>query len=173
MTPQETLIDWIHRVQTKIEGENHKVGKKRLPGLIMELFFENWLSGTAGTSCPSNLSFGWALGYTDFSKTQRRWFKISEGHQTSNVIGCKFVRRILSLNPSDEFYLLQPEVSLPDSLPSITWNVGQIFLTEDHRLKHARTAEAKTLETQLSASTNNALKSRLELHAIDKVSSWC
>tara|TARA_R110000868_G_scaffold155362_1_gene381791 strand:- start:3916 stop:5064 length:1149 start_codon:yes stop_codon:yes gene_type:complete len=174
MTEKEMLMDWIHRVETPIKNEKYSLDK-RLTGLVTELFFEHHLPIPNATSSPVTLSFGWAYGYTNFSRTQRRWFKISEGNQNSKVVGCELVRQLLSQTYSDQpdrFFLLQPEVDLSTPLPSIIWNVGEITLAPDHRLKHWRTEDAVRLEDELRDRTNTELRLRRELQPIGTISSW-
>lgn len=171
MTRKESLINWLHRVEAPINKQKHSLDK-RLKGIVTELFFEKYLPGSTGVSWPGMLSFGWAYGYSDRSRTRRRWFKISEGHRDGKVVGCKLLRQILSASPSDEFFLLQPVVSLSDALPSITWNVGEITLTKGLSLRYDRTTTAQVLESQLDDRTTNALKERAQLPVIETISPW-
>ncbi|KKM98157.1 hypothetical protein LCGC14_1160790 [marine sediment metagenome] len=155
MIEKNTLITWIHRVEHQLENQKPWHGK-RLYGIVTEFFFEKYLTGQAGVPWPRMLSFGWSYCYTNYNKTHRRWLKISEGNDYAKVAGHKLVRRILSICPSDEFFILQPELSLSGSPPTLIWNVQGITLTRD-RLKLERTEAAVKLESQLDERIRVAL----------------
>ncbi|EJM74587.1 hypothetical protein PMI29_00553 [Pseudomonas sp. GM49] len=170
MTEKQILIDWIHRVEFKLD-DGKWVEKKRLPSLVTEIYFNKYLARQKELNLPEKLSFGWMYKNKSKYSKDRIWFKFSEGGANGEV-SRQFVNMIRSANKEDEFFLVESEVSTLRGVPDIRWKVTELTFKSNGALGHHFSKKAEEYQGEIKGGVEAALELRVPLKVGQKIGNW-
>ncbi|WPN49163.1 hypothetical protein [Pseudomonas sp. P8_241] len=165
MTDQKKLIDWIHRVEF---DPKKLLDNKRLPSIVTEIYFENYLSKRNELECSEELSFGWAYVKQKKGSLDRFWFKISDGNAIDKI-SCAFIKAVQKGNRRDIFFSVIPQVSLCEDIPDIAWKVYEITIQANGGVGYFYNEMAKNYQRMLNKNVRSAL---FKLRVCDASEGW-
>ncbi|MGY2185300.1 hypothetical protein [Pseudomonas sp. SDO5591_S426] len=171
MTEQQVLIDWIHRVEFKLDENGTYVETKRLASLVTEMYFEKYLVRNNALKLPERLSFGWMYRNKSKYSRDRVWFKLSEGGVNGDV-NRQFIEMISSANRVDQFFLVESEVSILEECIDVQWKVTELIVKGDGTLLPDLSEQAKAYQKQITDGVIAELSLRSSLAVDKKISGW-